>query len=295
MLGVEGYGHTEGRGGDIASSQYTSDRIINPHPRFGTLTQNIRLRRGENVNIDSRRTEDGNEEVHMDSMAFGMGCCCLQITMQVEGERSSRYLHDQFTVLSPLLLALSASSPIMKGHLTDKDCRWSVISQSVDDRTSAERGDVKGTLPDPDMVGGGVKRLKKSRYSSISRYLGKPIDERENSILEKLNDIDAEENEKVTTYALSSGLDMQLAKHLGHLFTRDPLCIYQESIELDDDKDHDHFENIQGTNWRTMRWKLPAVDTSSRCPGEGTEAPGTYNKEKSGKKYISFIPFKRCK
>ena len=62
MLGVDGYPHTEGRGGEIAASQYTSDGIINPHPRFGTLTQNIRMRRGENVDI-KRMTADGMEEV----------------------------------------------------------------------------------------------------------------------------------------------------------------------------------------------------------------------------------------
>lgn len=32
-------------------SDYIGDGIINPHPRFGTLTANIRQRRGEKVNI----------------------------------------------------------------------------------------------------------------------------------------------------------------------------------------------------------------------------------------------------
>jgi hypothetical protein len=37
-------------------------------------------------------------------------------------------------------LALSASSPIYRGYLSDIDCRWKVISMSVDDRTEEERG-----------------------------------------------------------------------------------------------------------------------------------------------------------
>ena len=274
MLGASGYAHTEKPRGPIANSEYISDYIINPHPRFGTLTRNIRMRRSENVNITCRRTEDGTEDIHMDAMAFGMGCNCLQITMQVETERRSRYLHDQLTIMSPLLLALSASSPLFKGHLSDKDCRWSVISQAVDDRTSVERGESTGGLSDPDMVGGGVRRLRKSRYSSISRYIGKALDVKEEDTFEDLNDINAEENEEVTSYLLSKGVDKQLSRHIGHMFVRDPLCIYQESIELDDEKDHDHFENIQGTNWRTMRWKMPSVDGESRCPGEGSETPG---------------------
>ena len=98
MLGVPGYGHTNQPRGPIANSKYISDYIINPHPRFGTLTRNIRMRRGENVNITCRKSEDGSKNIHMDAMAFGMGCNCLQITMQVETERKSRYLHDQLTI-----------------------------------------------------------------------------------------------------------------------------------------------------------------------------------------------------
>jgi glutamate--cysteine ligase catalytic subunit len=82
MLGVDGYDHSRDTFGDIASSRYTSDRIINPHPRFGTLTQNIRLRRNENVDIHLK-DENGASDVHMDAMAFGMGCCCLQVSPRV--------------------------------------------------------------------------------------------------------------------------------------------------------------------------------------------------------------------
>jgi len=38
-------------GGPKTLSDYISDDVINPHPRFGTLTANIRKRRGEKVNI----------------------------------------------------------------------------------------------------------------------------------------------------------------------------------------------------------------------------------------------------
>jgi glutamate--cysteine ligase catalytic subunit len=109
--------------------------------------------------------------IHMDAMAFGMGCCCLQVTMQARSDRESRHLHDQLTVLAPLLLALSASTPVLKGQLADTDTRWSVISQSVDDRTDAERGvsgvpginRSEGSQLDPQLAGGGVRRISKSR------------------------------------------------------------------------------------------------------------------------------------
>lgn len=37
-------------------------------------------------------------------------------------------------------MALTASSPAYRGYLSDVDCRWDVISGSVDDRTEEERG-----------------------------------------------------------------------------------------------------------------------------------------------------------
>jgi len=51
-----------------------------------------------------------------------------------------------------------------------------------------------------------------------------------------------------------------LAAHVAHLFTRDPLVIFEDGIEVDDARCMDHFENIQSTNWRTMRWKLPSLE-----------------------------------
>ena len=37
-------------------------------------------------------------------------------------------------------MALSAGTPILRGYLSDLDCRWSVIAGGVDDRTPEERG-----------------------------------------------------------------------------------------------------------------------------------------------------------
>ena len=43
-------------------------------------------------------------------------------------------------------MALTAASPIHRGLLADTDCRWNVISASVDDRTREERGLVVGLI-----------------------------------------------------------------------------------------------------------------------------------------------------
>lgn len=49
-------------------------------------------------------------------------------------------MYDQLAVLSPIMLALTAATPILKGRLVDTDVRWNTIATSVDDRTPAERG-----------------------------------------------------------------------------------------------------------------------------------------------------------
>ena len=47
-----------------------------------------------------------SNQVYMDSMAFGMGCCCLQVTLQTADMSQARYIYDQFTVLSPIMVQL---------------------------------------------------------------------------------------------------------------------------------------------------------------------------------------------
>ena len=71
----------------------------------------------------------------MDAMAFGMGMSCLQSTFSTKDINHARYMHDSLHVLSPLFLALTAATPIVKGKLMDWDVRWNIIGDSVDDRT----------------------------------------------------------------------------------------------------------------------------------------------------------------
>ena len=76
----------------------------------------------------------------MDAMGFGMGCSCLQLTFQACNVTEARRLYDALVPVAPLMLALSAASPLWRGYIADVDCRWDVVSASVDDRTEEERG-----------------------------------------------------------------------------------------------------------------------------------------------------------
>lgn len=353
--------------GDVALSDYVSDDVINPHPRFATLTRNIRKRRTRKVDIrvplfkdvytkamlleekaswnaeksrpkyESKKESTGSDSsapssplkpgaanghassngeaavtgidkdchamskspsnealeafdgenyvqsrrkistrhaveqaepypgvIHMDCMAFGMGMCCLQVTFQAKNIGESRHLYDHLNVLSPIMLALTAATPILKGRLADTDVRWATISAAVDDRTPQELGDAE--LPtDPEtrakyakMAGNGSKRLPKSRYEGISTYIcNHKHGEDPHSSTDKYNDVDVPYDEASYETLRASGVDHLLALHISHLFIRDPLVIYKQRLHLDDEKETDHFENIQSTNWQTVRWKPP--------------------------------------
>lgn len=253
-------------GGPVANSLYTSDDVIHPHHRFSTLTRNIRIRRGSNVAINvpifkdektvgptyeaeramGRDAKDGH--IYMDSMAFGMGMHCLQCTFQTCNLREARSINDSFTVLAPIMLALTAGTPFLRGLVSDCDVRWQVISGSVDDRTPSERGIAPLGSDD------GVRVINKSRYDSIDSFLG--LDDE--LYRPEYDDLNLVYDDKIYEHLVGEGIDEKLAKHLAHLFIRDPLVIYQGKItELDDEEYSDHFENIQSTNWQTVRFKPP--------------------------------------
>ena len=299
-------------GGPAAQSLFVPDALINPHPRFPTLTANIRQRRGRKVDIRLPRFHDTKtpqgvaglkapetleealkmEEVYMDAMAFGMGCCCLQVTFQACDIGESRHLYDQLAVLSPVLLALTAATPIARGTLVDTDVRWDIIAGSVDDRTPAEcptcpqRTSSSGTrqggaaggggeaaasssssssvVYHENMAGSGQRVLPKSRYDSISHYICDHLEGRDaGSATAQFNDTDAPYDEKAYAQLRASGVDDVLAQHIAHLFVRDPLVMFHGKVtELDDTVATDHFESLQSTNWQTVRWKPPPPSSS---------------------------------
>ncbi|KAH7644615.1 glutamate-cysteine ligase-like protein [Dermatophagoides farinae] len=266
---------------------FPDEAIFTGHPRFCTIANNIRERRGRNVdiylpifrdqntsspfienfvdalNIDHNNIDDeqkrkyeeiANERqrivnkedhIYMDAMGFGMGCCCLQVTFQASNIDEACCLYDQLAPLCPIMMALSAASPIFRGFLSDIDCRWSVIAQSVDDRTEAE---ITGHCQEN---GQSYGRIPKSRYDSIDLYISPQH--------VHYNDINVVYNERYYEQMVNNHIPSSIAKHIAHLFIRDPLVIFKEKMDVDDTKESDHFENIQSTNWQTMRFKPPPL------------------------------------
>ncbi|XP_034939693.1 glutamate--cysteine ligase catalytic subunit [Chelonus insularis] len=252
-------------------SLFLSDDAVFPgHPRFKTLATNIRQRRGEKViinvpiykdeNVPSPFREDlralgddGSSEkvakddhVYMDAMGFGMGCCCLQVTFQASNIQEARTLYDQLTPFCPIMLALTAACPVYRGHLTDIDGRWFVISNSVDCRTRGERG--------LEPLKENERKIRTSRYGAVESYLSEQG--------AKYNDVPLLYDEEVFKQLLDNGIDRLLAQHVAHLFIRDCVCLMSTQLDQDDEVDTNHFENIQSTNWQSMRFKPPPPNSS---------------------------------
>lgn len=240
---------------------FPDEAIYGGHPRFKTLVRNIRARRKrkviinlpifKDINTPSPFMEMFNDEearaaakpnhIYMDAMGFGMGCCCLQITFQATHIEEAKVLYDQLAPITPIALALSAASPVYRGYLTDVDCRWNVISCSVDDRTLEECGEAN-------VFKESVVRIPKSRYDSISTYLSRQG--------QKYNDIPLVFDKNYYDVMVANKVDPAVARHIAHLFIRQPITLYKEKLEQTDEE-LDHFENIQSTNWQTMRFKPP--------------------------------------
>ena len=80
-------------------------------------------------------------------------------------------------MLGPIMLALTAASPVFKGQLSDEDCRYKVIMQSVDDRTPKERDPNSST------------HLPKSRNSGVNYFISnsKHMKDEYNDVTSHLN------------------------------------------------------------------------------------------------------------
>ncbi|NXP65807.1 GSH1 ligase, partial [Chloropsis cyanopogon] len=251
--------------GGASKSLFFPDEAINKHPRFSTLTRNIRHRRGEKVVINVPIFKDKNtpspfietfpnddgeaakaakpDYIYMDAMGFGMGNCCLQVTFQACSISEARYLYDQLATICPIVMALSAASPFYRGYVSDIDCRWGVISASVDDRTREERG--------LEPLKNNHYRISKSRYDSIDSYLSE--------CGEKYNDIDLTIDKDIYEHLIKEGKCLlhyeQVKKYVCSVWGY--FMVFVLKIHLDDANESDHFENIQSTNWQTMRFKPP--------------------------------------
>ena len=119
-----------------------------------------------------------------------------------------------FIPFTPIMAAMSASTSILKGQLSDHDMRWEVIEQAVDCRTESEK--------DPNSK----QYIPKSRYSTVSNYLSN-----HEYVKDFHNDLEKQRvPEDALNMLLENGLDDRLAFHISSLFIRAPVPVYEKEL-----------------------------------------------------------------
>jgi hypothetical protein len=98
----------------------------------------------------------------------------------------------------------------------------------------------------------GERRIPKSRYDSVDSYISSSVLNRP-----EYSDNEVPIDEAVKERLLAHGIDAPLAHHVAHLFIRDPLVIFTETLDQDDALSTDHFENIQSTTGRRFALSRP--------------------------------------
>ena len=109
---------------------------------------------------------------------------------------------------------LSATTPFVKGQVSAHDFRWEIIEQSTDCRTAEEK--------DHNSEG----HICKSRYSTVSRYISN-----HEYVREFHNDVHfSTVCPEVIKSLREGGLDRRLAAHIGQLFIRSPIPVYEKEL-----------------------------------------------------------------
>lgn len=279
--------------GEVSQSLLCPDEATSPHPRYQTFTANYRKRkackvaafvpregilpeqrlsREEIAELPFRLAQKGSKErdpvpghIYMDSQAFGACQCCMQATFLARNLSDARYLTDQFLVLAPLFLALTAATPFLRGLVADTDTRWPTMQQTWDDRTQEEVG--YATEP-PAWASGdqeqgteakehfAPRRIRNSRASANDLFIG------EDGVA-SANDVQVPISKAVEVILQNAGLasDTSLVEHIAHTLVRDPMVVFEDRLDVDDCTETDHWEQLQGTNWGSVRFKPP--------PGKG--------------------------
>ncbi|KRH93272.1 Gamma-glutamylcysteine synthetase [Pseudoloma neurophilia] len=95
--------------------------------------------------------------------------------------------------------------------------------------------------------------IKKSRYSASDLFLHKWGT--------NFNDTEVKIDENYRKILTNANIDENLANHVASLFKRDPLIFYDSPTEdYEHQERYDDFENIQSSNWRSTRFKIPIDD-----------------------------------
>ncbi|XP_013382742.1 glutamate--cysteine ligase catalytic subunit [Lingula anatina] len=171
-------------------------------------------------------------------------CCALQVTQQASDLYEARTIHDQLTPLCPILMALSAATPIHRGYLSNIDCRWPLFVQYTDEETQDNMWQ-KRSPSSP--------RTTKSRMDSVSCY-AQPC----NSCY---NDGPTYMDNGIFETLLNHGVDEAMSRYVTNLFSRDPWALSDRQVHQCGEEwldPIDLYTVVQANNYPSVRLKVPS-------------------------------------
>lgn len=199
---------------------------------------------GSELQSDVASPDYEGPPITIDDPIDGWGGCGLQVTFSAGNLQEACRLHDQLVPLGPLMLALSAATPIHKGRLVATDTRWEALCAAGDDRRSSEKAEMC------------------SRVGCVPVYL------EESSHVQQLNDRFQGSSDVRKRDLRKHGLPANLASYFMHALKRDPI-ISCTSMPNGGDTSTSAREartkllDIQlSTWWPHVRLKLPVLSTT---------------------------------
>ncbi|KAJ5945373.1 glutamate-cysteine ligase [Penicillium verrucosum] len=211
--------------------------LVSEYERWRAMADNMKSRRGRPFEMSIPNA------LLLDDFGYAFGGCALQVTLQAKNLDEACQLHDQMSVLGPLMLAMTAATPGYQGFLANTDTRWDVFRLGLDDRTSDELLQMEILEQHEIDV--------KIRVSTSPIYLSAGDDIRTlyQSYLPGLSEVQ-EELESV-------GMDKNLACHFAQFLQYDPLLLESDHVEADGPEDTYHFRSLYRSIWPHIRLKVP--------------------------------------
>lgn len=173
------------------------------------------------------------------------GGCALQATFSARNLQDACRLYDQLIPLGPLMLALSAATPIYKGRLVATDTRWEAMCWAGDDRKPSEKPDLQ------------------PRSGCTPMYLEEAPSARQ------MNDQVLKSAEGTKSDLYKHGVPPALATYLAHVLGRAPLVGTACMPETDDMSTSAQDARMESLNvhmstwWPHVRLKLPVLSNAN--------------------------------
>jgi len=221
------------------------NELITDKPRYQDMFRRLPGRAlqlsdncGHEISLDC-----GRSTINIGHAVDSWGGCGLQATFSAHNLQEACQLHDQMIPLGPLMLALSAATPIYKGRLVATDTRWKAMCWAGDDRKPSERAD----LP--------------PRMGCTPMYLEETLSARQ------MNDRPLKPAEGAKTDLQKHGVSPALATYFAHILGREPIidtaCIHEPDDTSDSAQDT-RMESLNihmSTWWPHVRLKLPVLSS----------------------------------